>query len=145
MPEPITLTLEVADDLAEVGRVQEELSSLWASRALPGEIEPTVSLALEEVLSNVLRHGRRNGTPFGIRVTFAVDAAGFEFEVSDGAEAYNPLARPDPDLTLSLEQRRPGGLGVFLVKQLADEVGYEHRNGRNHLRFRKLFGPRAAG
>jgi sigma-B regulation protein RsbU (phosphoserine phosphatase) len=65
--------------------------------------------------------------------------------VSDSAGEYNPLARADPDLTLPLEQRRPGGLGVFLVKQLADEVSYERREGRNHLRFLKRFENKVAG
>jgi anti-sigma regulatory factor (Ser/Thr protein kinase) len=134
-----TQTIQVADDLSEVGRVQEELSGLWESRGLPADIEGTVSLALEEVLSNVLRHGRVEGRSAEIRVVFGVDEAGFEFEVSDSAPAYDPLARPDPDLSVPLEQRQRGGLGVFLVKKLADELEYARRGGRNVLRFRKLF------
>lgn len=137
MPEPFTITLEVGDDLSEVGRVQEELESLWASRRLPEEVDNPVSLALEEVLSNVLRHAATAGQSSEIRVTFTGSATGFAFEVSDSAAAYDPLARPDPDIALPLEQRRPGGLGVFLVKKLADEVTYRRMDGRNHLRFFK--------
>jgi anti-sigma regulatory factor (Ser/Thr protein kinase) len=138
--EPYTQAIEVGDDLSEVGRVQEELSGLWERRGLPAEVEATVSLALEEVLSNVLRHGQGEKRSCEIRVTFQVDSAGFEFEVSDSAAEYNPLVRPDPDVSLPLEKRRPGGLGVFLVKRLADEISYSRSNGRNHLRFRKGFG-----
>ncbi len=140
MAEPYTQTILVSDDLSEVGRVQEELSSLWESRGLPADVEGPVSLALEEVLSNVLRHGRTEGRSAEIRVTFSIDDSGFDFEVSDSAPAYDPLLRPDPDIDAPLEQRQRGGLGVFLVKKLADELSYARCDGRNRLRFRKLFG-----
>jgi anti-sigma regulatory factor (Ser/Thr protein kinase) len=134
-----TKTVEVRDNVSEVGRIQCEFSALWQQLGLPADIENDVSLALEEVLSNVLRHSSSNGRPREIRVTFNCGPAGFAFEVSDSADPYDPLARPDPDLTLPLEQRRGGGLGVFLVKQLADELSYERRDGRNQLRFFKRF------
>jgi anti-sigma regulatory factor (Ser/Thr protein kinase) len=140
MTEPYFEKIHVGDELAEVERVQEVLCALWESRELPPELEHTVSLALEEVLSNVLRHGHAGCRSREITVTFRVDAAGFEFEVADGAAPFDPLARPDPDVTLPLERRKPGGLGVFLVKRLADELAYEFKDGRNHLRFRKQFG-----
>jgi len=137
--EAYSQTIEVGDDLSEVARVQEELSSLWATHLLPEETELVVSLALEEVLSNVLRHGRTDGESAEIQVTFTVDSGGFAFEVSDRAAPYNPLLRPDPDVDLPLEQRKAGGLGVFIVKRLADTVSYERRDGKNCLRFRKAF------
>jgi anti-sigma regulatory factor (Ser/Thr protein kinase) len=136
---PYNQTIEVGDDLNEVSRVQEELSKLWECRELPPDIEMPVSLGLEEVLSNVLRHSVIDGRSREIRVTFQFDDRGFEFEVSDSASPYDPLSRPDPDLNIPLEERTPGGLGVYLAKQFADEIAYERRNGRNCLRFRKLF------
>src|SRR5262249_8114123 len=138
MMEPYQQIIPVRDDLTEVGRVQEELNELWTTRSLPPDIEPSVSLALEEVLSNVLRHGASNGSS-RIQGVFRVDTEGFEFEVSDAAPEYNPLTRPDPDVNLPLHERRPGGLGVYIVKQLADELSYERLEGRNRLRFRKFF------
>ena len=139
MIEPHTQIIEVADILSEVTRVQEELGRIWEERKLPVEIETIVSLALEEVLSNVLRHGRAEGRSLEIRVTLEAHSDAFEFEVSDSAPPYDPLSRSDPDVNLPLEQRRAGGLGVFLVKRLADEVTYAWRDGRNCLRFRKRF------
>jgi serine/threonine-protein kinase RsbW len=145
MPEPYTQIIHVGDELAEVVRVQEKLSELWGIHSLPEDVEPCVSLALEEVLSNVLRHSRLDGRSFEIRVVFVIHPDGFEFEVSDSAPPYNPLLRQDPDLTVPLDQRGRGGLGVFLVKQLADEVAYDRRDDRNWLRFRKSFPSPAGG
>ncbi|NDJ13692.1 MAG: ATP-binding protein [Acidobacteriia bacterium] len=67
----------------------------------------------------------------------------FEFEVSDACAEYNPLLRPDPNLDVPLLERKAGGLGVFLVKQLADEVEYARRDDRNHFWFRKRLEPKS--
>lgn len=140
MTEPYRQTIEVKDDLAEAGRVQEELHAAWERLELPEEVENPVSVALEEVLTNVIRHGRRPGESKEIRVTFLADGDGFEFAVSDRAAAFDPTTRPDPDVAAPLGERRAGGMGILLVRRLADELQYEWRDGRNHLRFRKRFG-----
>ena len=137
IPEPMTRTLEVNDELTEVRRVQEAFSAICAETELSEELEHVVALGLEEILTNVLRHGTAAGLSKEIRVRFQVDETGFGFEVSDACRPYNPLLRPDPNVHLPLEERRPGGLGVFLVKKLADELSYEWRDGRNHLWFLK--------
>lgn len=135
----MTRTLEVSDELNEVSRAQKELAAICAERELPNDLENLVSLGLEEILSNVLRHGTAAGPSKEIRIRFQIDEKGFGFEVSDACRQYNPLLRPDPNVNLPLEDRRPGGLGVFLVKKLADELSYEWRDDRNHLWFLKHF------
>lgn len=131
--------LRVRNDLAEVSRVQGVFAGLCEEWQLPVDLEMPVSLALEEVLSNVLRHGCTPGVDHVIEVRFASDAEGIEFEITDDGTPYDPLSRPDPDVTLPLEQRRAGGLGVFLVKKIGDDVRYERRGERNCLYFRKRF------
>jgi serine/threonine-protein kinase RsbW len=138
MPDVLTQTLQVKNDLSEVSRLNEALSNLWQERNLPPELEMPAVLALEEVLSNVIRHGCKDVANADIRVRLTIDTDAFEFEVSDNGLAFDPLSQADPDVTLPLEQRTPGGLGIFLVRRLGDFVNYEYRDGRNHLRFRKL-------
>jgi len=139
MIEPFAKTIAVNDDVKEVGRIQDDLAALWSQYELPPAAENVVSLALEEVLSNVLRHSRVEGRSADVRVTFTIHPSWFEFEVSDSAPPFNPLLQPDPDLDRPLEERRPGGLGIFLVKRLADYIAYDRSGRRNHLRFRKFF------
>ena len=136
---PVTKTFSVGEDLTEVHRMMEELETFCADQGFDDDLASLARLALDEVLSNVIRHGTPNGHPPATLVTFRADHAGFEFEVSDGCAPYNPLVRPDPNLDIPLIERKPGGLGVFLVKRLADDVRYEWRDGRNHLWFRKHF------
>jgi len=136
MRKGVSEVLRVRNDLTEISRLQEVFAGLAEEWRLPSEIEFKISLALEEVLSNVLRHGCMPGAEHKIEVRLARDGEGIEFEVIDDGIAYDPLSRPDPDVTLPLDQRRPGGLGVFLVRKIADELRYERSEGRNHLFFR---------
>lgn len=55
----------------------------------------------------------------------------------DGGTPYDPLSKPDPDVTLSAEDRQIGGLGIYMVKMQMDEMTYERLDGRNVLTIRK--------
>ena len=55
----------------------------------------------------------------------------------DHGVPYDPLAKEDPDVTLSAEQRELGGLGIFMTKKLMDDVSYEYKDGQNILTLRK--------
>lgn len=132
-----THVFEAANDIREVARLSEALAALWAKYELPPEGEMDATLALEEILSNVIRHGFQPGQASEIRVRVSFEPSAYEIEVIDSAAPYNPLLREDPDLNVPIAQRRPGGLGIFLVKKLADELRYDYRDGRNHLVFRK--------
>jgi serine/threonine-protein kinase RsbW len=139
----MTQVLTVKNDLREVERVNQILRDFWVRSALLEEFEAPVTMCLEEILSNVIRHGCVPGQDYDIRVRYSLDdvPGGIEVEVSDNARAFNPLALPTPDLTVPLERRKAGGLGVFLVRQMMDEVRYEYRDGRNHFWFRKRWPP----
>src|ERR1035438_10208995 len=121
------IEISVRNDISEIASASEILAGFWAKHHLPPEPEMDASLALEEILSNVIRHGcvpncendREHGRDYDIRVRISLGSKDYELEISDNATPYNPLLRPDPNLDLPLEQRTPGGLGVFLVKQLA--------------------------
>ena len=57
----------------------------------------------------------------------------------DNGTPYDPLAKADPDITLSVEERDVGGLGIYMVKKTMDDISYEYRNGQNILRIKKKF------
>jgi anti-sigma regulatory factor (Ser/Thr protein kinase) len=140
MAELIIQIPDVKNELPEVERVNDSIRELWARHALPEEFEAPVTICVEEILSNVIRHGRRPGEDCDIRVLvriFDAGPGGIEVEISDNAEPFDPLSLPTPDLTVPIQDRRSGGLGVLMVRKMMDEVHYEYRDGRNHLRFQK--------
>jgi anti-sigma regulatory factor (Ser/Thr protein kinase) len=97
-----------------------------------------LELAVEEALVNVFNHAYDEQTraESAVFCEVTIQADGLTVEIIDHGPPFDPLARPDPDTTLELEQRQPGGLGVLLIKTLVDEARYRREDGRNVLSLR---------
>lgn len=94
-----------------------------------------LELAVEEAVANVCTHGYpAGGGDVEIRCFANQDCRGLCVEIADSGEPFDVSAAPAPDLTGELDQRRAGGLGIHLIRQLADEIHYERSGGRNILR-----------
>ncbi len=93
-----------------------------------------IQLALDEILSNIIRHGAgpAAGQP-AIDVAFSFTEGVVGVEIVDSAAAFNPLLVPPPDTASALAVRPEGGLGIALVRYLVDEASYEWRENRNHF------------
>ena len=65
------------------------------------------------------------------------DPLSVEITFIDNGAPYDPLAKADPDTTLSLKERKKGGLGIFMVKKSMDNVSYEYKDGNNILTIKK--------
>src|SRR5262245_60311929 len=91
---------------------------------VPPEVRRRCQLALDEVLSNVVRHGLA-GRSGDIHLGFRRTADQVVVEIEDPAPAFNPLELERPDVTAPLEHRQAGGLGIALIKDLMDDVWYE--------------------
>ena len=103
---------------------------------LPAERQGELDLLIEEIFMNVCRHAYPNGTQGIVTLTYSVPAPGeLRVEVSDQGAEFNPLTAAPPDLTLNLESRPIGGLGVLLVKALARSITYRRDHDWNRLTF----------
>ena len=91
-----------------------------------------IDLAAEEIFVNIAQYSYAPGTGSAtIRLSVAEGSA--EITFIDSGIPYDPLAKEDPDITLSSEERQIGGLGIFLIKQYMDDVRYEYSDGQNKL------------
>ena len=88
-----------------------------------------VNVAVDEIFSNIARYSGATSATLGCSLT----EGRIVFRFSDNGRPYDPTDRPDPDTTLSAEERDIGGLGIFMVKKIMDEVTYEYRDGLNIL------------
>ena len=95
------------------------------------QLLPRIELVLEELLVNHVLHAYGSGEGDSEVVCFRREPAYFCLEVIDEAPAFDPLGQATPDLTLAVRDRPIGGLGIHLVRSLADEVGYRREAGRN--------------
>ncbi len=96
-----------------------------------------LELTIEEILVNVMRYAYPEGNPGTIEVSYAVEEGKKLFvQISDTGRPFDPLAKDPPNLGLGLVERSVGGLGIFLVKQLARKVEYSRVENRNIISFR---------
>jgi serine/threonine-protein kinase RsbW len=94
-----------------------------------------VELVLEEVLTNVIHYGYP-GKGVEVEVGCGMEDNGrFCFYVTDWGIPFNPLERADPELSEDISERQVGGLGIYLVRHLVDELSYQRQEGGNTLTF----------
>ena len=111
--------------------VHEEL----AQKTCPQELRDTISLAVEEVFTNIANNAYQPATGnAAISITVGEEAV---IRFADTGKPYNPLERPEPDLDKPLMEREIGGLGIFLVKKIMDKVEYGRIDDKNVLVIRK--------
>ena len=96
------------------------------------------ALAAEEIFVNIACYAYGDDTG-SASIICGASEDGKEFFVTfiGGGTPYDPLKKPDPDVTLSAEERPIGGLGIFMVKKIMDDVSYEYKDGRNILTIKK--------
>lgn len=125
-----------------VGQAAQALDAFCDAEGLPDAVAWRLRVALDEIVANIVAYGTANPSPAGgngapaLDIWFRREGTLVELTVADDGPAFDPLGRPDPVVTLPLEQRQPGGLGIALVKALMDDVRYE-RTTRNVLTMRK--------
>jgi len=127
------LRLTIPNDLQELERVNELAGALLERRGVSERIVYATHLALEEVLSNVIRHGYEDTCRHEIALVLRVDEGSVELEVLDDGREFDPVSAPEVDLALPLARRRPGGLGIHLLRQFVSEIRYERIGDRNLL------------
>lgn len=118
--------------MAGVRQAIDAFERFGRAHAVPAETGWRVQLALDEILSNIVRHGDE-GAAAGVDMTFSLDDGVIAVEIVDGTAPFNPLLAPAPDTSSALQDRRPGGLGLALVRRLMDEALYERRDNLNHF------------
>ena len=94
-----------------------------------------LELALEEILVNVVHYAYPEGTIGTVDIGCRADASGISICICDSGRAFNPLEKETPDLNLGIEDRQIGGLGIFLTREMVDDIQYRRENDRNVISF----------
>jgi anti-sigma regulatory factor (Ser/Thr protein kinase) len=139
MPDALRLTL--ACDLAETARLAAAVEAFAEARALPPDAAAALSIALEEIVANVIRHGYGDNRDGPVHVEVGIDGGRVVAVVEDRAPPFDPFALPPPDTGAPLEDRAVGGLGVHLVRTLMDEAVYAGTPAGNRVTLIKLIAP----
>ena len=125
------LKITIANRLTEIDRVNDTFNEFAESRDIPMPVSLKINMAFDELLTNVISYAYEDGKEHRIDITASCDKGRLMIGVTDDGIPFNPFTREDPDTTLSLEERKIGGLGIHLVKKMMDETSYQRRHNRN--------------
>ena len=104
----------------------------------PMKIQTAICVAIEEVFVNVAHYAYGDGEgDMTLGIGFKDESREITFKMTDKGTPFDPLKKPDPDITLSAEDREIGGLGIFITKKTMDTVTYAYENGENVLTMTK--------
>jgi len=132
-------TFTLRNDITELQSLARVLEDLGRTIGLSLEHIHTLNLAMEEIITNIIRYGYEDDREHRIEVRIVVDDTRVNLEIEDDGKSFNPLEVPIPDVDRPIAERPIGGLGLFLVRNLMDELAYTRRGGKNILSMNKDF------
>jgi len=128
-----TEILVIRNELSELDKVDVTVERFGERTGLPAETLSRLRIVFDEVLSNIIAYAFPNDGEHDIEIHMTMVGRRLVVRVSDGGIPFDPLSVAPPDLNVPLDQRQVGGLGIYLVRKLFDEVAYERRGDRNIL------------
>lgn len=134
-------SLELPNRLDHLDRLGPFVEQFAARSGVPEAVAGAFRLALEEMVSNVVRHGYSDDRPHIIHVRLTREGATVAAVVEDDGRPFDPLSRPVPAIDRPIHERGIGGLGVWLTRNAVDEMEYRREGDKNVLFLRKRIQP----
>ena len=129
MKEEIIITNHV-DELPVLAEKIEALAESWE---LSMPLAMNINLALEEAISNVIFYAFDDEKEHDIKIVLSLENKTLTIKIIDDGKPFDPTARQQPDISLPAEDRPIGGLGIFLIKKMMNNVTYTRHNNLNTL------------
>ncbi|MCI6477165.1 MAG: ATP-binding protein [Bacteroidales bacterium] len=126
-------TLNLQNDVSEVKQLAEWIEDIGSRLKLHASVIFKLNLALEEAVVNVIDYAYPGRTGMPISLTAKDCGNKLVFTLTDNGIPFDPTKADEPDVSLSVEDRPVGGLGIFLVKQIMSQITYSRKDGHNTL------------
>ena len=130
----LTIEAKIENIEAVTDFVNEQLETLDC----PMKARMQIDIAIDELFGNIAHYAYNPEIGKAtVRVEVIEDSLAVTITFIDNGVPYDPLAKADPDTTLSAEEREIGGLGIYMVKKSMDDITYEYKDGQNILKIKK--------
>jgi len=121
------------NDIQQIPQLAEFVETIAEEKNLDQATAMSLNLALEEAVTNVIVYAYPDGIDGLVDIEAYIREDHLEFIISDSGKPFDPTAAPQADVTLGVEDRKIGGLGIYLVRNIMDTVSYRYENGKNIL------------
>jgi phosphoserine phosphatase RsbU/P len=127
------IVVELKNSLSEIERLARIVDDFGQRHQLNAETLHNVKVGLDEILTNVISYAYSDGAEHSIIARFSLEQGRLTIAVEDDGRPFNPLNAAEPDTKQLLAERQVGGLGIYLVRKLIDELEYRRQNNKNIL------------
>lgn len=131
MNEQFNATIET--NFAELKQLTVAVDEFLQQQHLPGEPIYRIELALEEMLTNVIKYGYDSHVRNEAKITLAVLPEALKLTIEDWGHEFNPMLIETPDLSEDIADRPVGGVGIHLTRSMASQIDYQRDGDRNIL------------
>ena len=129
--------VRIRNDISDIGIVRDTLDKLAREFRIPVHALTQLQVALDEVVSNVIKYAWEDGGRHEFIVRITVQPERVDLEIFDDGREFDPVTALLPNHPAEGRQTRPGGLGIHFIKKLVDRFTYERIEGRNHTTLSK--------
>lgn len=130
--------LNIINEVKQLNRVTQFVDELGGELLLAPDMISKLNLVLEEAVSNIIFYAYPNEKDKNICIDAEYNSSAIIFTLTDYGIAFDPLKVPDADTNLSADKRNIGGLGIYLIKQIMDDVKYMRIDNKNILVLKKV-------
>lgn len=138
------LKFQISNTLESLPGRTAEITKYLEQNGVPHSAVYFANLALEELVSNVVKYGYDDNADHIIEVKLTISDVELTIEIVDDGHPFNPCTQCEPDTSLPAEDRPIGGLGLHLVRQMSDRFHWKYRDGKNCVCVVKFFTPQTA-
>lgn len=121
------------NNIQQIPQLADFVETIAGEKNLDQAMAMSLNLALEEAVTNVILYAYPDGIDGLVDIEAYIREDCLEFILSDSGRPFDPTAAPEADVTLGVEERNIGGLGIYLVRNIMDSVSYRYENGKNIL------------
>ena len=129
--------LLIHNDIQQIPQLADFVETIAEEKHLDHSLTLSLNLALEEAVTNVIMYAYPEGTDGLVDIEAIIREHSLSFVISDSGQPFDPTAQPDADVSQSVKERQVGGLGIYLVRSIMDNVSYERNGGKNILSMTK--------
>lgn len=127
----------IGNQIGELTSLAQKIDDLAQKWELSPGLAMNMNLVVEEAVSNIIFYAFNDNGKHEIGISISLENSKLTIKITDDGIPFNPLAQQQPDINLPAEERPVGGLGIFLISQIMDEMNYDRIKNENILTLKK--------